>query len=109
MTKHLRKFIWQPIIIFLLALPQALPASATSFCYVKKSPDGFVALRKQPRVSSPMVGRMKQDDEVMIGLGLKGNWMEVTWWHGDDRLTKGFNKRAGHGWVNSKYIENECG
>jgi hypothetical protein len=88
---------------------QPLPARASLFCYVKPTADGFVALRRAPRVTAPMLGRMKAGDEVQLGLGRKGKWIEVYWWHGDDRLEKGFHTKAGHGWVVRRLIEDECG
>jgi Bacterial SH3 domain len=88
---------------------QPLPARASLFCYVKPTDDGFVALRRAPRVSAPMVGRMKAGDEVQLGLGRNGKWIEVYWWHGDDRLEKGFHTKAGRGWVVRRLIEDECG
>lgn len=97
------------ITVMCLVCAQSIPASASLFCYVKQSPDGFVALRKAPRVTASIVGRMKVGDEVQIGLGRSGNWIEVFWWHADDRLTKGFDKKAGRGWVNRRLIESDCG
>jgi Bacterial SH3 domain len=88
---------------------QSVPAQASLFCYVRQAPDGFVALRKAPRVSAPMVGRMKAGDEVQLGLGRRGRWIEVYWWRGDDRLEKGFHTKAGHGWVVRRLIDDECG
>lgn len=86
------------------------PAHATIFCYVKETSDGFVALRKKPSPQGKMIGRMKAGDEVMLGDRKKGSsWYEVTWWHGDDRLAKGFDKKSGFGWVNRKFIDAECG
>ncbi len=51
---------------------------------------------------------MKPEDEVLIGLRQKGRWIEVTWWRGQDRHTKGYHQIAGKGWVNSKWVEEEC-
>lgn len=86
-----------------------LPASATSFCIIKKTSDGFVALRSGPGANTRLVAKMKPNDEVMIGLKERGNWMEVTWWRGDDRHIKGFNASSGKGWMHKKLVEEECG
>lgn len=91
----------------LLATPRE--AAATAFCNVKKTADGFVALRAGPAPSARMVGRMKAGDEVMLGQGKKGDWVEVTWYRGDDRHSKGFHAKSGAGWVNRKLIDEECG
>ncbi len=85
------------------------PAEATSFCNLRKTSDGFVALRAGPSADSRMVGRMRSTDEVMLGEGEQGQWIEVTWWRGNDRLTKGFEKSAGKGWVNRRLVSEECG
>jgi hypothetical protein len=87
----------------------AQPASATAFCNVKETADGFVALRAAPDAKAKLVGRMSADDEVMIGLGKKGSWVEVNWYRGDERHTKGFGAVSGRGWVNSRLIDEECG
>jgi Bacterial SH3 domain len=83
-------------------------AQATGFCNIKRTPDGFVALRDRPTPKGKLLGRMKSGDEVLIGLGEKGNWIEVTWWKGQDRFEKGYHHTSGHGWVNSRLIEEEC-
>jgi hypothetical protein len=85
------------------------PAAATAFCQLKATKDGFVALRAGPGASSKLIGRMKADDEVLLGEGRKGDWQQVTWWRGDDRLVKGQDKVAGRGWVHYKLIAEECG
>jgi len=90
-----------------LASPQ--PAFATAYCQLKATKDGFVALRSGPGASSKLVGRMKAEDEVLLGEGRKGDWQQVTWWRGDDRLVKGQDKVAGRGWVHYKLIAEECG
>ncbi len=84
-------------------------ALATSFCPLKETRDGFVALRGGPGPSSKLIGRMKPTDEVQLGQARKGDWIEVIWWRGDDRLAKGFDQVAGRGWVNRKLVGDECG
>ena len=99
------------IIVCLLIASCALasvPASATGFCHLKQTLDGFVALRAGPSPSARLVGRMNPQDEVLFGLGEKGNWVEATWWRGDDRLNKGYDRIAGKGWVNTRFVEEEC-
>ncbi len=85
------------------------PAAATAFCNVRQSADGFVALRAAPDAKAKLVGRMTSKDEVMIGQGKKGAWIEVEWYRGEERFTKGFGHISGKGWVNRKLIEDECG
>ena len=93
----------------LILAASAVPASASGFCAVRKTADGFVALRTEPHAGAKLVGKMRSRDEVMIGEGEKGQWIEVTWWRGTERLDKGFEAHAGKGWVNRKLISNECG
>lgn len=90
-------------------LASASTASATAFCSIKSTPDGFVALRAAPSPKAKLIGRMSSDDEVLLGQLRKGAWIEVTWWRGQDRLEKGFHAKSGHGWVNRNLIEEDCG
>ena len=91
-----------------LSTIMATPGMATAFCHPVETGDGFVALRKAPAAAAGLVGKMTAEDEVLIGQSQRGNWIEVTWWRGDDRLNKGFGKAAGKGWVSRKLIEAEC-
>ncbi|MCZ8181895.1 MAG: SH3 domain-containing protein [Beijerinckiaceae bacterium] len=93
----------------LVVIAGAMPAGATGFCHLRKTADGFVALRAEPSPAAKMVGRMRPSDEVLIGEGEKGQWVEVTWWRGTERLDKGFEKHAGKGWVNRRLIADDCG
>jgi hypothetical protein len=85
------------------------PAAATAFCQLKETRDGFVALRSGPSPSAKLVARMKAEDEVLLGENRKGDWIRVTWWRGDDRLTKGHDHVAGRGWVHRRLVAEECG
>jgi hypothetical protein len=91
-----------------LLLP-SYSASATSFCPLKPTQDGFVALRSGPSPSARLIGRMKADDEVQLGESRKGDWIQVTWWRGEDRLARGYDKVAGRGWVHRRLVAEECG
>ncbi|HRE20765.1 MAG TPA: SH3 domain-containing protein [Rhabdaerophilum sp.] len=86
----------------------AAPSSATAFCHLKKTRDGFVALRAEPTSYSRLLARMKPKDEVLVGLKQEGDWVEVTWWRGNDRHRKGYESFTGRGWVHVKLIEEEC-
>lgn len=88
-------------------------ASATEFCNVKRTADGFVALREAPDPKSRLVGRMTQRDEVLGDptVESRNGWIFVTWWKGG-RFRAGryeFERPTGKGWVNSRLIEEECG
>ncbi|MGE0563108.1 MAG: SH3 domain-containing protein [Pseudolabrys sp.] len=96
-----------PVFLLLLTLDVPSPAAATAFCPILKSPDGFVALRKGPGTTFPIVARMKEDDDVQA-FEKKGPWIRIRHWWGMDRLDE--KKRADHrdGWVNKRYL-GECG
>ena len=83
-------------------------ASATGFCPLKRTRDGFVALRAHPSPNARLIGRMKREDEILTGLREMGRWVEVTWWRGKDRVDKGYRHIAGNDWVNGKLIRGEC-
>jgi hypothetical protein len=84
-------------------------ARATAFCTIKRTRDGFVALRAAPSPQGKLLGRMREGDEVMIVEGKKGNWIRVEWYRGQDRHEKGFGKISGKGWAHGKLIGDECG
>lgn len=107
-TKQLQ--VASAALVFLGSMALAsLPALATGFCTIKKTQDGFVALRAGPSADSRLVARMTSKDEVMLGESQRGSWIEVTWWRGLDRHNKGFDASSGKGWVHKKLIDEECG
>ena len=89
-------------------------ASAAEFCDIRKTADGFIALRAKPESGSQMVARMKPGDEVMINsaIAAKNGWTRVYWWKGgraNGQVVKGLDRANGQGWVNSKLLGDECG
>jgi len=109
MVLHRMSALAAAVVLAGVSLSSPQPASATAYCQLKATKDGFVALRSGPGAASKLIGRMKPDDEVLLGEGRKGDWQQVTWWRGDDRLVKGQDKVAGRGWVHAKLIAEECG
>ena len=84
------------------------PARATAFCWVLKSPDGFVALREQPNAKARVIVRMREGDDVLALDGHQGRWQQVRHWRSGDR-SKDVTRTDTHiGWVHSRYIS-ECG
>lgn len=88
------------------------PAAATVFCDVKKTRDGFVALRTSPNPKSKLVARMRFGDEVQAittGGNLNG-WMQVIWWKGGRFKSGGptYDASSGKGWADRRFID-ECG
>jgi len=89
----------------LVATPEA---RAHSFCDIRPTLDGFVALRKAPSPTAPLIGRIRKDDTVQYLAGQKGNWREVHWWRGQALNPADPHRILGRGWVNSRLIEEEC-
>jgi len=93
----------------LAAVAFAAPAGATMFCPILKSRDGFVALRKGPGTSHPVVARMKAGDEVMaLDDADRNGWMPVHHWWGDERHNEATRAKYRKGYVHKRYV-GECG
>jgi uncharacterized protein YraI len=94
----------------ILTVGFAASASATSFCDIPSTSDGFVALRSGPSRSATIAARMQAGDEVMImGDTPEGtSWFRVRWWKGQERHEKGFEKHSGTGWVHRSLLK-DCG
>ncbi len=90
------------------ALIAPVPASASLYCPVIETSDGFVALRAGPSPATRLIARMRSGDEVRLGQGRQGKWVEVTWWRVDDRLGKRHKPPAGRGWAHRDLI-GDCG
>ncbi|MFC2251809.1 hypothetical protein ACETRX_19405 [Labrys portucalensis] len=98
-----------PLLAVCLACLWPAAGSAMELCHLRKTPDGFVALRAGPGPQHRLIARMKPEDEVQYGQGRQGKWVEVTWWRGDSRLEQdGFSKGV-HGWAFSPLIAKDCG
>ena len=91
-----------------LLLLAIAPASATEFCGLRPTADGFVALRAAPSTRARLLARMRVGDEVLAQQGLRGPWVEVLWWRGDTRLTRGFHTGR-RGWAVQSLIDDLCG
>lgn len=97
----------------LLAAALLLPvtggeAAASSFCEVRRTADGFVALREGPSAEARMLVRMRADDEVMLTEVRQGDWVRVLHWPGQTRLSDGGFARGRPGWVNRRLL-GDCG
>lgn len=89
-------------------------AMASEFCDIRKTSDGFVALRDQPSAGAPLKAKMRVGDEVMIdnSIAARNGWSRVYWWKGgrfQGQNVKGLDKSDGKGWVNTKLLGEECG
>ncbi|QCI68750.1 SH3 domain-containing protein [Phreatobacter stygius] len=80
-------------------------ASATAFCAVKETSDGFVALRVAPDRNAATLARMKGGDEVMLRAGRRGVWQEVLYWPGGTRTAQPAASNGRRGWVHAQLID----
>jgi hypothetical protein len=91
-------------IVIALALPVGAPthAFAATGCPLKKSPDGFVALRKGPSPTAAIVARLTSKDVVVISNDHEqsGAWVYVS-------KVKGDGGYGPSGWVDGHLIDND--
>jgi hypothetical protein len=90
---------------FMIALAMSsLPASATAFCDIKPTADGFVALRATPSPQGKLIRKLKVGDDVQIDRTRRdrGQWMSV-YYRGPDRTLEE------RGWVHSRLVGDVCG
>jgi hypothetical protein len=100
-----------------LSVALILPATdvqATAFCNLKKTPDGFVALRAGPSPKAKLLHRMRPNDEVLpSSIEEKGAWVKVTYWRGGRfRISKepAGDPPTATGWMNKAFLDEErCG
>jgi hypothetical protein len=89
------------------------PAGASSFCEIKATPDGYVALRVSPDPAARVRARMTPGDEVLLGQERRGKWVHVTYWRGG-RFASGKNPAGDPataiGWMHGDLIaKDSCG
>lgn len=96
---------WLPAVaLAALGTLSAAPASATTYCHVSGTPDGFVALRLSPQASARMVTRMRSGEEVLLESRRSGAWQRVHLMRRSGADDGYFG--PGHaGWVHSRFIE----
>jgi Bacterial SH3 domain len=97
----MRKIVFMASALVLLG---AAPASATAYCDILPTRDGFVALRNGPSSSAKLIRRMKAGEDVQIDSTerQRGGWMKVFYTGPDRSLMLA-------GWVNRRLIARECG
>ena len=77
---------------------------APIYCYVKRTPDGFVALRSGPSASHRMVTRMRPGEELFIEGTVSGEWRRVDLMRRTGR-DDGYFGPGHQGWMHSRFIE----
>ena len=93
----------------LAATTFAAPASASLFCPVMKTRDGFVALRDKPGLDGKSGVKMKSRDEIMLTVDEQDGWIKVLYWPGETRFTKGYGSYRS-GWMHRRFIPpDQCG
>ncbi|HYF57037.1 MAG TPA: hypothetical protein VEA41_22495 [Salinarimonas sp.] len=97
----------------LAAAALAPAAHASAFCEIKPTADGYVALREGPGASARLLERMTSKDEIMLGPGRRGAWVEVVYWRGG-RFASGLHETGdpptARGWMHSGLVApDSCG
>lgn len=88
-------------------------ANASVYCETAGTADGFVALRAGPSAGSEMLEKMVPGDEIRLGIGQKGRWIEVTFWRGgrfqsEDQKEEGPSTATG--WMHRSLVApDSCG
>jgi hypothetical protein len=108
--------ILRAMVVALLAIGTATPSEARYVCAVKRTPDGYVALRQGPSAKHPEVGKMKPQE--LVGLlhppgyetvVRKGDWLFVRWSPGTrrtaDTIPEVDEAKQIAGWVRDKLID----
>jgi hypothetical protein len=85
------------------------PASATLFCPVMKTRDGFVALRAAPNMQASILVKMRPRDEIMLTGDEENGWIKVLYWPGETRFTRGYGEHRS-GWMHRRFVPpDQCG
>lgn len=89
-------------------------AEARYACAVKRTSDGFVALRDGPSTQHPVLGRMRPQELVGLlhpdkdDIVRSGNWLFVRWYPGTRRtefqMPDADESTARSGWVHDRLI-----
>jgi hypothetical protein len=98
----------------LLLLLAALPAQANYACAVKRTGDGFVALRDGPSARHAQLARMRPQELVGLlhpekdDIVQQGDWVYVSWYPGTRRTAFSVpdvdEAKARKGWVHVSLI-----
>jgi hypothetical protein len=99
----------------LLLLAATSVAEARYNCAVKRTPDGFVALREGPSTRHAVLARMRPQemvgllDPVTEEIVREGDWLRVRWHPGTRRtafhMPAGNETTARSGWVRDRLLD----
>lgn len=82
----------------LLALTSIANAYADGCAVVLRTPDGFLNLRKAPKMGSKIVGRLKPGELITIaGETMATKWALASIGFGDRKIT--------NGWASTRYLK----
>jgi hypothetical protein len=109
----LRVLIAALAVAILPAASQAATDVEYSYCAkVKKTSDGFLALRQEPTSKSPMKAILLTDWEIVLDnkfAGATGDWVQVTYVNQLEE-NRPVDAKPIQGWVFRKYVKiYECG
>ena len=107
-----RRALLAAVAVWVLLSPAASHASI--FCDVRKTGDGFLALRAAPDPKARLIARMHAGDEVLVrdDVAARGGWVFVTWWKGGRFKVKrdsGYDPSDADGWMRETLLADECG
>lgn len=100
---------WTVPLAALGLLMAMLPVSATTFCPIPATRDGFVALRAGPDLTARIIAKMRPGDEMQAMSEQSGAWMKARYWRGTERFTRGFGASRATGWVHKSLVPELCG
>jgi hypothetical protein len=94
--------LWIVVIALVLIVGAPMQSFATTGCPLKKTPDGFIALRRGPSQTASLVARLNPDDVVVISSDhdQSGEWVHVS-------KVKGGGGTGPSGWMNGRFIDND--
>lgn len=89
-----------------MLLGSAAPARATACCEVKRTSDGFLAMRSGPGARFALLKKIPSGDAVCFGSRDPDEPDTGHWIYGFYTDASG---QTYHGWVNDLYLFDECG
>ena len=107
MPKPVRRLAALALPVCFLALAPCACAAGLH-CDIPRNEAGFVALQEKPSARAHTLAQMKAGDEIELLDGLRGKWVEVLHWHGQDRKTPARAGDTRRGWVEARLI-GACG
>jgi hypothetical protein len=109
------RMILRIVVPALAVIATVVPAEARYACAVKRTPDGFVALRDGPSARHKMIAQMRYQELVGLlhpdkdEIVREGDWLFVRWYPGTKRtathIPDADEAKAKAGWVRDRLID----